>query len=93
MEEARNAVWESLDRIAPDWTISGVEAHLSRSLVGVLAVEYDEDMGEVGYCQECADWFPPLMWNWNQVVREIAELRTDDMQWWDNDPYSHDVSE
>ena len=34
----------------------------------------------------------PLIDRVNQVAREIADLQTDDMQWWDNDPYSHDIA-
>ncbi len=61
---AQTAVWEAMMRIAPDLTIIGLEVHMARALLGVLAPEFDEHMGEEWFCRELADWFPRLMWDW-----------------------------
>jgi len=37
---------------------------MARAIIGVMASEFDEGMGEAAYCQELAEWFPKLMWDW-----------------------------
>ena len=64
LDAAGTDIWGEMKRVSPDWSIIGLEVHLTRALIGVMAPEYQTDMGEVGYCLECADWFPKMMWNW-----------------------------
>jgi len=64
LDEAGTRIWDEMRRVAPDWSIIGFEVHLTRALIGVMAPEYQTEMGEIEYCQECADWFPKMMWNW-----------------------------
>jgi hypothetical protein len=64
LDDAGTAVWRAMNQKSPDGSIIGVEVHLSRALLGVLAPEPDENWTEFEYCREVADWFEEFMWNW-----------------------------